>query len=467
MVSEINSHNNLLWYIMPWERLGAVMTEVADDYEHWRPPFSDQAGVTGPIVREIQGKPNKALFLTLSTALNRQRDAEGLYSKFGRLWETERWIFEPGRLIEDRTFEELAGLFEKEGVRFGETDAEVWYEISRTLYKDYNSDPMRLFERFDFNMERISDHVKNASGDTRFYDHGKKFPVLRGEKIRPLWLRLIDGYVHPLESQAGEEISVDTHIIQITNKLFDKEYSDGLSDKEEIRDLWRSVCEDESVNPIDIDGALWYINRGWDDWGREYLSEKYNKTSANDVEPTQFAANLEPDLGETDTNDADEETASTTVAESQVPHEVFNPHDGVMKRTAMKIGTARYFVDAADLDIDVMLTDAPHHLSDGQVLAITPDELDQSSWTQWTIYQFRLILAATAMEPNGLRHLNPEEVDTKRYFELEREYWPALIEARDLLSASTGEGMNKKLRDAGYHPEQITPSSKKPESAEK
>jgi hypothetical protein len=115
-------------------------------------------------------------------------------------------------------------------------------------------------------------------------------------------------------------------------------------------------------------------------------------------------------------------------------------------------------------DIDVMLTDAPHHLSDGEVLAISPHELDQHPWTQWTIHQFRLILAVTAMEPNGLRRLTPEEIDTARYFELEQMHFPALIEARDPLSASTGQGINQKLRETGYHPEQLTASSNGHES---
>jgi len=441
---------------MSWERLGEAMTEIAEDYDQWRPPFSDQGGITGPIVRNIDGKRNKALFLTLTTALNRQRDAKSLYTKFGRLWDEEHWIFEPETLIEERSFEELSALFEEEGVRFGKSDAEVWYEISRTLYEDYDSDPMVLFEQCDLDMERIGTHVRNASGDTEFYDHGRKFPVLRGEKIRPLWLRLIDGYVHSLSSPESAEISVDTHIIQITNRLFDNEYTNDLSDKAEIRELWRAICEEQPVDPIDIDGALWYINRGWDDWGREYLSEKIGGQAPGGIAIPESVIDVENKQTSLE-NTTQEETAQNPENVDLTDHQISPPTDDVMKRTAMKVGTAHYFVAEAGLNLEVQMTDAPYHLCDGQTLAISPDELDQSSWTQWTIHQFRLILAAETMEPNGWRVVSADSIDTSRYFKLEEEHFPTLIEARD---AFADEGMNKTLRDAGYHPDQIvvTPS---------
>jgi hypothetical protein len=135
-------------------------------------------------------------------------------------------------------------------------------------------------------------------------------------------------------------------------------------------------------------------------------------------------------------------------------YEIFTPHEGLLKRTAMKVGTARYFMDEVDLDIEVQMTDAPHHLCDGTTLAISPDELDHSSWTQWTIHQFRLIVGAAAMESNGWRPLTASHVDTRQYFELEQEHFPALIQARDEFGVS-GEGINQTLREAGHHPDQF------------
>lgn len=259
------------------DQLGAALVDIFEDYDRWRPPFSEHGGITTPITRSLDSNREKALFLTFTTALNRQRDAKQLYSKFERLWYDDHWIFEPETLVLERDFEELATLFHNEGVRFGEKDAEVWYEIARTLYHDYESNPMVLLEEFNYNMECLESHIRTASGETRFFANGKKFPSLRGDKIRPLWLRLISNQVHPLGSEDGSDVSVDIHIIQITNRLLETEYTTDEADKSEIRKFWRSVCQAKPIKPIDIDGPLWYINRGWEEWGRAYLVDQLKK----------------------------------------------------------------------------------------------------------------------------------------------------------------------------------------------
>jgi hypothetical protein len=452
---------------MQREKTGEGLTEVAADYDRWKGPFKKQGGVAGPIVADIEGKRNTALFLTLTTALNRQRDAEALYTKFGRLWEEEPWIFQPDSVIEQHSFQDLANLFEEEGVRFGETDAKVWYDISRTLYEDYNSNPMVLFEQFEYDIDRIGTHVKKASGKTRFHDHGKRFPVLRGEKIRPLWLRLISRYVHPLTNQEVAEISVDTHIIQITNKLFDTEYTTDPGDKETIRKLWRDICEGHPIDPIDIDGPLWFIDRSWDEWGKEYLlgklsdqlTEQYDQSPSLNADANQD----EIDRGAVETNEENKAGHSRSEETNSVEHAVFVPHDGLLKRSAKKVGTARYFVDVAELDLSIKMTNAPYHLCDGRTLAISPEELHQSSWTQWTIHQFRLILMAETLKPDGWRVLPAADISTDQYFHLEQVHFPALIEARDEFSEA---GLNETLHKAGHHPDQFVVETTNSKSVE-
>lgn len=259
------------------DALGRVATRIVDDYDNRRPPFGSDTGLLTPIVTKIDEEREKALFLTLSTALNRQRDAEQLYSKCERLYYDEHWIFEPETLIESRDFQELVELFEGEGMRFGKGDAEVWYEIARTLYRDHDSDPVNLLEVHDYDMERVEEYVYSAKGETLFFKHGRKFPALRGDKIRPFWLRLMSGFVHPLGSQGSSDISVDTHIQNITNELLGTDYSLEERDKEEIRQFWSTVCASHPLNPVDIDGPLWFIDRKWDDWGRRYLREQLSE----------------------------------------------------------------------------------------------------------------------------------------------------------------------------------------------
>lgn len=272
------------------ESLGKSATSIVEDYDNRRPPFESVVGITTPITDKIEGKCEKALFLTLTSALNRRRDAEQLYTKFERLYYDEHWIFEPETLIEDREFQDLADLFEDEGTRFGRRDAEYWYEIARTLYEEYNSNPVALLEACDHNAERLEMHVRSATGDTRFFEHGKKFPGLRGDKIRPLWLRLLSNQVQPLGAKGGSDVSVDTHVLQITNRTLGTEFTNSTADKEEVRQIWRKICANEPIDPVDIDGPLWYINRDWSDWGRAYVSKVFEdaglELQADGVEAT-------------------------------------------------------------------------------------------------------------------------------------------------------------------------------------
>lgn len=254
--------------------LSEVVTSIVDDYENRRPPFGDVAGITMSITDEMDSDRDKALFLTLTAALNRQRDAERLYGTFERLWHDAHWIFEPTAVVERREFEGLADLFEREGVRFGERDAEVWYEICRTLYQDYGSDPVAILSRNGYRRERIADHVRERSGDTRFFEHGKKFPVLRGDHVLPFWLQRINNQIHPLGVGNKSSMPVDRHVVRLTNELLGTAHTESAQDKEAVREFWRSVCEPVRVTPVELNGALWYIHRDWEKWGKRYLRRR-------------------------------------------------------------------------------------------------------------------------------------------------------------------------------------------------
>jgi hypothetical protein len=57
----------------------------------------------------------------------------------------------------------------------------------------------------------------------------------------------------------------------VTEKLTGNDYTESESDKEEIRQFWRSVCEEADIRPVEIDAPFWFINAKWDSWGENYL----------------------------------------------------------------------------------------------------------------------------------------------------------------------------------------------------
>lgn len=69
-------------------------------------------------------------------------------------------------------------------------------------------------------------------------------------------------------------MSVDTHIIQITNKVFRTTYTNSENNKEKIRKLWEEICEDIHVLPIELDELLWFINKDLNELCETILNRK-------------------------------------------------------------------------------------------------------------------------------------------------------------------------------------------------
>lgn len=259
------------------DRLGKVAVSIVADFEQGRSPFKGGPGVAARAVEGIDDDRDVALFLTLATTLTRGRDPVLVYPKARRLREEEPWLFEPSTLVEERGYDDLVSVFDREDVGFGRRDARAWYEIAETFHREYDGDPRNLLEAFEYDLHALDEYVTDAARETRFFAHDRKFPVLRGETIRPLWLRLMGTHVHPL-GRAGDgadlELAVDTHLLRLTNGLLGMAYDDSESDRERVRRAWSRACEPYPVEPVEIDGPLWYVDRHWESWGRAYLQSK-------------------------------------------------------------------------------------------------------------------------------------------------------------------------------------------------
>lgn len=274
-----------------------VIQQVVEDYRASEGPFDgtiSEESAALPIERiwrEMFTQP-EALYLTLSTALNYSgKQAETLRWRTKELWETERWIYEPDELVGNDRYYDLLDLFKGQDeyenhpameeyglMEGGKRDANIWYTISATLYEEYDSNPMQLFEAKGHDARSIFDHVQTARREEPAHEEirmTKAFPYLGGEKVGPLWLRLIDDLVTPLEGVELLPLPVDAQIVKVTNYLFDTEYPSDPSDseKEEIRDLWHPFCKEHDISTAELDDAFWRIGEqgNWDDWGKEYL----------------------------------------------------------------------------------------------------------------------------------------------------------------------------------------------------
>jgi len=149
-------------------------------------------------------------------------------------------------------------------IGLGGSASGIWCGVGQSLHDDVNGDIMSLLERTNRNAVQLKKHVKE-----------KEYPSLRREKVGHLWLRLIDEEVNELEDIEKIAIPVDRHIITVTEKLQQEEYSrDSDEDLEEIRIFWDEICELEEYYPVEIDKPLWLIGKYWEDWGEDYLQKK-------------------------------------------------------------------------------------------------------------------------------------------------------------------------------------------------
>lgn len=273
-----------------------ITLKILDDYNHRRGNFKDAKLPIEVVMPEIEfgNDRGRAMFLTLSTSLNYRGDARVLRQQTRALWERHRWVYDPDDLVGNNRYEDLLNQFTNPIVysdshggpasakmRYGKKDCGIWYTIAYTLKQEHDSNPLHLFDSNNYDATRIFEYVQTARWDE--YAHGqinwskKKFPCLGGEKVGPLWLRLVDQYVHSLERMEQIPLPVDRQIVKVTNHLENTQFPRdcGKQTRERIRQLWHPFCKKHGISTAELDNVLWRIgeDKNWEEWGQEYLKK--------------------------------------------------------------------------------------------------------------------------------------------------------------------------------------------------
>lgn len=182
---------------------------------------------------------------------------------------------------------------------------------------------------------------------------------------------------------------------------------------------------------------------------------------------TTMSAEADTD-GEAETQDTDAETQE--VEEEFDPEsfdasdaEFITPHGGMTKRAGLKIGVARLYLEEVmgNDDIEVVYTEAPVSVFDGQQLALSEGQLDDTQWVSWSIHLMRIVCMVDNIETEEPVPVFHTEVDGDAYLETEEEYFPGLVDMREVISVGS---INEVLRDNGHHPEQYYVDAPEPTS---
>ena len=194
------------------------------------------------------------LYFTLPMALNYQRNSYTLWESALKTYNDEetRFVFNP-KLCLEKPFEEVQNALTKYKVALQkQKQTEIWLTLCKTFVELYEGDIRKLFDEFDYDVDRIRNFIQK--------ENKKKFPYLSGTKICNYWLYVIWQYT-AVEYKNIENLTVapDTHVCKSTYKLgliTEEEFNSGYV-QQIVIDRWQELFKGTKYKPIDIHTPLW------------------------------------------------------------------------------------------------------------------------------------------------------------------------------------------------------------------
>lgn len=240
-------------------------------YEKFTAPgvgiFGSTAMPEDPLPEGVsRGSREHLLFITLTAAVDYQRDAHQLWQASRDAYRdpATRYLFSPEQLKE-KPQTTIIGDLRKRGVsRRPRRDAWIWTTVAFSFLKKWNGDPRAFLDAHGYNAPVILEHLiedTHARGGAPVPD----FPYLRGPKIAPLWLRMLrDNVGIALRQMSLIPIPADVHIARATFSLgvirgkarlpFPKVFSP-------VQSAWKQAAEGTERIALDFDEPLWHLSK--------------------------------------------------------------------------------------------------------------------------------------------------------------------------------------------------------------
>lgn len=178
--------------------------------------------------------------------------------KDAKKWVKEKqWIFEPNNLL-NKPVSEVIKCFndirQKHGGVFRVQDIGIWLKIADSL-QEFGGSTKALLEKFDYDALRIYNEFNEK--------FKKKFPFLSGDKILPMWLKILwEAGEVKLKNINKIPLPVDTNVARVTYNLIFKEKFDGKVNREvieKVRKVWNEIAKKLKKPVIVFDTPLWFL----------------------------------------------------------------------------------------------------------------------------------------------------------------------------------------------------------------
>lgn len=226
-----------------------------------------------------KGSYEHVLFITMVVSIDYMRNADKLWAAGRKTKEDQetRWLFDP-RIVREKSVEEVKRAMKVHGLsQKHNRDAAIWKRVSESFVIIYGSDPRNLIKECGFDAMKIF----NKKFDGRFK---KDFPSLSGNKIFPLWIRMLhDNLGIELKNLDKIPIPVDVHIARATFTIgcLKGEYEGSIADiSPRIDEAWKTVIG-SLVHPrlkyaLQMDEALWHLSKYGCKFRKGDICEKKN-----------------------------------------------------------------------------------------------------------------------------------------------------------------------------------------------
>jgi hypothetical protein len=220
----------------------------------------------------VPGSLEHIMFITLTVSIDYQRDAISLWEASRKTFEDieTRYLYSPIALHETKN-EKIVEDMNKYGLsKKHKQDAWIWKTVGVTFYKKWEGNPVNFLKHYNHDAQKILEALKNST----HLNNGRNvadYPFLRGNKIGPLWIRMLRDNVgiEELKNLDRVPIPVDIHVARSSLALgIVKGDFEGRLDVlfEYIREAWHESVKDLNLKErpmvaLDVDEPLWHLSK--------------------------------------------------------------------------------------------------------------------------------------------------------------------------------------------------------------
>ena len=201
----------------------------------------------------LKGERVNYLYFTLPVAINFQRSSPAMWQAALKTWNDPktRYVFFPEKLKAKKHNIIKRDLLKYHLAVQTNKHPYIWIKISDTLTKYFQSDPKKVLEEGDMDVEKILQIIQ--------HDRKTDLPYLSGLKMSNYWLYILSQFTDAKMKNLNKiSIIPDTHVIQSSIRL-------GLVKKntepQKLALAWDKLLDGSEINPVDMHPVLWNWSR--------------------------------------------------------------------------------------------------------------------------------------------------------------------------------------------------------------